>query len=283
MTSWSDIKISFGYDAHFPVSEVRQGDCRKPAPVEPPAKYESKGTWFERCGLSGHDHRAAECPYVQGHFHRGGCTAQWSITYDQARGRAKRKPMSQVKVTFASWNAYPGSFEVEAYGVKITTPAGATVTAEEAARAVDELAAVWRECSLVAGELASARTGWDRAINMAETRRKECDEARAKLAEARKALSAWSGASPFPPHVTLQGLRDALTAALGKPTFAERLTAGPQREPAPTPTADTPVTLGMLRDLTIEGDEIRRYKKRTYAEPSDRSVLGQAIDKKLGR
>jgi hypothetical protein len=317
MTKWSDIKISFGGD-------VRWSECRKPAPVEPPAKYESKGTWFERCALAGHNHRAVECPMACGRawttFHvmtsvpysaydaHGAKAFASGRTFEQAQGRAERRAMSQVKVELG----YNATGNNVARTVKITTPVGKVVTAEEAAEAVDALTEAQRRCAAAVASLESVarvadeyRVERDKALGYVETHRRERDEARAKLAAVRMAFIAYSGASPYPAHVTLQQLRDALSAALGKSTFAERLSTGCE---GATPVDakpvgwDKPVTLGMLSEISAEaariGDErweakrLENFARRgrapsprppTVLETYGATPMQEAIGKKLGR
>ncbi len=187
--------------------------------------------------------------------------------------------------TKVEWNAPLCKEHLNPENVTLTTPAGTRVTADEAARAVDLLAAIRVELQGAndrarhhatkadehrarADHLESELTRASESIGKLRTER---DEARRKLDAVRAVYAKWCGANPNPPGQSFYLLRDELSGALVPATFAERMSAGPRRQP--TPTAETPVTLGMLQELTNEADRIR----------ATRSLFGMAIDRKLGR
>lgn len=249
--------------------------------------YESKGTWFERCLLAGHDHRAADCPYVQGHMYRYpqlraiidgykiGVEAfsstgpvAWSsrprfevFGIDPANRKSKGQTMTIVHIVD------PNIVFSDAKAVKITTPAGVETNADEAAKAVDELRVLAANaCGTPEWQAESVRVGL-------EVLRKERDEALAKLDAVRRAHAERQHA----PGLVLRMYHSAIGHALGL-TFAEHR-APPAAPAAPTP--DTVVTLGMLQELTREADVERALEKG--AGCARRLPFGRVLDRKLGR
>lgn len=317
-----------------------------PKPPEPPAKYESAGTWFDPHAVAARAIRSKMAPLLRASpdFHypsKGGssyhsATGRTFVRDDQARPivdiktttvrerfAARLKEPTMPKATIQSQNSSTFVTTTDLSELKITTPAGHEIGGASAGYAFDHLNALARDFCPDAKRGNGEVTGMgqtlrqaiesDRAARTAQRNNAarylaERDEARAQVESLKRELRAVGAqceeARPAPavtPNMTLAHIASACRAAarevlpLGiavstrheksaevqmgevQIVIRERDYSAP---PAVTP--DTVVTLGMLRELTIAGDDLRLSTRVVRGYRLDRSVLGQVLDTKLG-
>ncbi len=248
------------------------------------------GVWIQDASFPAHPHMVNGKPVC----HCGAlATFSGRCNFHQKADRPMTQPnQTKVEVPFTR-----AASTVDPHGVLITTPAGATINAEQAAKAYD---------SVKMADEQNAH-GWKAAednarVGMVDLR--ERDEARAQVLRLENYIVDTEPRTPNKPAPftgTVQGLvdgvskamKDYLPMAITHVIRTERSSDVPldtievvirepsgfsSKAPAPAVTKDTVVTLGMLQCLYNEAREERT--QRTGYQPA-KSPMHVVIDRKL--
>ena len=254
------------------------------------AKYESEGTWFDPAEVA---KRAYPAWVKQGTGRAARLTPAYATLLDMSGvgllkpGEynvewvhdecliTKKEPMKNETKVVIPYSNLPLA---DSSKVEITTPDGATITADAAAKAYDALRSLARMYTPVPpGSTADHYSErLDRRLGelhcMVDIHRRERDQARAQRDTAISAL------------VERDQARADLVALKKACAFAEymRVMGGdpasvttPPAKPTPAVTEDTPVTLGLLRDVYEAGFQERcnTFSGRADRTPVHREIL----------